>query len=159
MRQEKGITRIGAVGYCLGGTISAKLATSTKFINVSVTAHPVFVSIEDYANIIIPFCLILAEEDPLISEGKKRKIIAVLGTKEDCELREYEGTVHGFAARPVKSDPAVQRESLSIYVFPLSIPLQSNRQFSTDRTTDYTFVAGAFEGAFMQTVDWFIKHL
>lgn len=53
--------------------------------------------------------------------GKKEcEVKKVLEEKKDAEYRKYDGTVHGFAARPQKSDPVVQR------TFPVHPPLSSD---------------------------------
>ena len=104
----QGITRIGAVGYCLGGDVTTKLSINDKFVNAAVVAHPGPLGLKDFTNITIPYSLIFASEDPMM-DSKKEEVIRVLEGKKDCEHREYAGTVHGFAARPVKADPVVQR--------------------------------------------------
>lgn len=107
LRAGKGINRLGAVGFCLGGDVTTKLSISDDFINIAVVAHPGPLGLQDFININIPYLLILASEDPLM--GKKEcEVKKVLEEKKDAEYRKYDGTVHGFAARPQKSDPVVQ---------------------------------------------------
>ena len=39
LRKERGYTKIGTVGYCYGGTVSAFLGKSPELVNTVVVAH------------------------------------------------------------------------------------------------------------------------
>ncbi|SGY63661.1 BQ5605_C007g04816 [Microbotryum silenes-dioicae] len=85
LKKEKGIERIGAVGYCMGGTVVCLLGgMPDHVIDVCIIAHPGPLKVDDFRRLALP---------------------TVEGMKEKTEVRRYEGTVHGFASRADWTDP------------------------------------------------------
>ncbi|ORY89014.1 Alpha/Beta hydrolase protein [Leucosporidium creatinivorum] len=111
LKKEKGIGRIGMVGYCLGGEVSTCLAGAEPLdgltlVDVAVTAHPGFLKIADFEKARVPFALICAEEDFAFDSIRKGAIEALRRMeKPTAVLDDHPGTVHGFAARSDLSDP------------------------------------------------------
>jgi len=131
IKSEKGYERIGAVGYCFGGAMAARLG-STDSLNTIVVAHPAKVTPEQMRAIKIPTSWLLAEEDMSFKDKDVETAKAIFKEQEDkpnhvdYEFRTYKGTFHGFAVRPNLKVPEVK---------------------------------AGYEGALEQTVDWFKKTL
>jgi len=100
--KEKGYTKIGVLGYTLGGTVCVRLAT-TDLATTAVLVHPGEVNQRELQAIKIPTCWLLAEEDMWLGPGFKEKCEGFLranGKAAPYEFHEYPGTTHGFALRP-----------------------------------------------------------
>ncbi|KZS93566.1 dienelactone hydrolase endo-1,3,1,4-beta-D-glucanase [Sistotremastrum niveocremeum HHB9708] len=123
--------KLGAVGYCFGGAIAGRLA-STDLFQSAVIAHPGGLKKEQIEKIKIPVSWECAEEDHSFSLDLVHESEAFFKAKEGTEqalpyeFKIYKGTTHGFAARPNLGIPTVK---------------------------------AAFEEACQQTVDWFQKTL
>lgn len=103
IRAEHGYKSIGAVGYCFGGAISIRLASSGIFDSL-VIAHPAPSSLDNIKAINVPVSWVCAEEDEYFSELRlqaeahfKSRTPAL-----EYEFVDYPGTVHGFACRPAR---------------------------------------------------------
>ncbi|KAG6918342.1 hypothetical protein DXG01_014991 [Tephrocybe rancida] len=90
--EEKKYQKIGAVGYCFGGATAIRLG-STDLVQSVVICHPG------------PFS---------IAQAKAIKAEALFAERKDTdafveyEFKDYEGTAHGFAARPNLEIPQVK---------------------------------------------------
>jgi len=110
IKEEKGYTKFGAVGYCYGGASCVALATAGLISSV-VIAHPAPFSIGEVDKIKIPASWICAEEDntfPPKNRKAAEESFAKRTTKVEYEFKDYKGTVHGFAARPALQIPEVK---------------------------------------------------
>ncbi|KZV76156.1 dienelactone hydrolase endo-1-3,1,4-beta-D-glucanase [Peniophora sp. CONT] len=132
LRTEKRYTRIGAVGYCYGGSIGVGLGRSPELVNSLVIAHPGSIKLDDVKLMRVPTSWACAEEDfsfkPHLRNGAEA-IFKEREGKEDFvpyEFKDWKGCAHGFAIRPNQSVPEVK---------------------------------AGYEGALVQTVDWFKKSL
>ncbi|KAI0044563.1 dienelactone hydrolase endo-1,3,1,4-beta-D-glucanase [Auriscalpium vulgare] len=112
-KAEKGYTKIGAVGYCFGGTLAVRLA-GTGLISTAVIAHPGGNSAAQIEAIKVPISWACAEEDEAFAEKKRAQAESSLEKRKgtdnavDYEFKIYKGTAHGFAARPNLEIPDVK---------------------------------------------------
>ncbi|GAA5920374.1 hypothetical protein JCM1841_005596 [Sporobolomyces salmonicolor] len=110
LRTEKGVKKIGMVGYCFGGGIAVLLATKAGPIDVGVSAHPGQIKAEDFKTIARPFALLLPEEDWGFDRIKKDAVANLDGLAVPKVVHNYPDTLHGFACRPKLSDPNVKAQ-------------------------------------------------
>ncbi|KAH9997952.1 dienelactone hydrolase endo-1,3,1,4-beta-D-glucanase [Russula vinacea] len=131
IKSEKGYERIGAVGYCYGGSMAGRLG-STDLVNTIVIAHPNNLPPAQVRAIKVPSCWVLAEEDMNFKDKDAQAARDILKEQEaksdhvDYEFKTWKGTAHGFAVRPNLKVPDVK---------------------------------AGYEGALDQTVAWFKKTL
>ncbi|KAF5369494.1 hypothetical protein D9758_002662 [Tetrapyrgos nigripes] len=129
LKSEKKYTRLGAVGYCFGGSMCVRFGGSGLLDSI-VICHPGNFSQKDLDAISIPCSWACAEEDFTFSPETRANTEKCLKARQgkvnfvDYEFKDYKGTVHGFAARPNLEIPEVKE---------------------------------GFEQAFEQTVNWFDK--
>ncbi|KAJ3802504.1 dienelactone hydrolase endo-1-3,1,4-beta-D-glucanase [Lentinula aff. detonsa] len=131
LQAEKKYGKLGAVGYCFGGTLAVSMA-STDLLNSVVICHPGSVTEAAVQAMKIPSAWACAEEDMGFKPEIRRKAEETLASRKgkdnfvEYEFKDYKGTVHGFAARPNLAYPEVK---------------------------------AGYEGAFEQTIEWFQKTL
>ncbi|KAJ3775514.1 dienelactone hydrolase endo-1-3,1,4-beta-D-glucanase [Lentinula raphanica] len=153
LKAEKKYEKLGAVGYCFGGTLAVSMA-STDLLNSVVICHPGSITPEAVEAMKVrhtlchthtvsqkyihasrfltqvPSAWACAEEDMGFKPAMRRKAEEILASRKDkenfveYEFKDYKGTVHGFAARPNLAYPEVK---------------------------------AGYEGAFEQTIEWFKK--
>ncbi|KJA16308.1 hypothetical protein HYPSUDRAFT_71469 [Hypholoma sublateritium FD-334 SS-4] len=129
IKEKKGYEKIGAVGYCYGGSTSVRLG-GTDLVNSVIIVHPGRFSLDELKAIKVPAAWICAEEDMYFPDSLRAQSEAEFAGRKDkpnfveYEFKEYKGTAHGFASRP-------------------NLELPETKE--------------AFEGAFEQTVEWFKK--
>ncbi|TFK52532.1 dienelactone hydrolase endo-1,3,1,4-beta-D-glucanase [Heliocybe sulcata] len=132
VKEDKKYTKVGAVGYCFGGSLCASLATKEDLLDSVVIAHPGGCPPEQVKQFKVPSSWACAEEDFGFKAQMRQEAEAILAGRKgkpeftEYEFKDYKGTVHGFAARPHLADPEVK---------------------------------AGFEGALDQTVAWFEKTL
>ncbi|KAG8862733.1 hypothetical protein FRB96_000743 [Tulasnella sp. 330] len=100
--RAQGYTRIGVVGYCIGGIAAFHIAT-TDLATSCVIAHPGPVATEAAKGFKVPSSWVMAEEDHYFPPTKRNEVEAILRAKEPgltCEFVDHPGTCHGFAIRP-----------------------------------------------------------
>ncbi|KKK24001.1 dienelactone hydrolase family protein, partial [Aspergillus ochraceoroseus] len=105
LRQELGIKRIGAVGYCFGGKYTCRFLKPGK-VDAGYTAHPSFITEEELASISGPLSIAAAEIDPIFTTALRHKSEEILiDTKQPWQINLYSGVSHGFAVRSDLSVP------------------------------------------------------
>ncbi|KAI0086560.1 dienelactone hydrolase endo-1-3,1,4-beta-D-glucanase [Irpex rosettiformis] len=131
LKEEKKYPKLGAVGYCFGGSMAIRLGSQDLFDSV-VIAHPGGCSPEEIKAIRVPASWECAEDDQSFKKEVRDNAEAIFAARKgkpefiEYEFKDYKGTVHGFAARPNMAMPEVVE---------------------------------AYKGALQQTVDWFNKTL
>jgi len=107
LKKTHGYKKLGAVGYCLGGGIAARGAYLFDSI---VVAHPSGIPKDVLQAIKVPSSWVCAEEDMAFSNENRELAQSILTAQKDipCEFKVWEGTTHGFAARPALEYPKVK---------------------------------------------------
>ncbi|GAA97807.1 uncharacterized protein L969DRAFT_19153 [Mixia osmundae IAM 14324] len=110
LRADKGISKIGEVGYCYGGVQSITMAgMDPPLIDVAVAAHPGNTSKDMFEKIRVPILFVAAEEDMTFGEPVQKMAKEVLAAnKVPAQFERYMGCCHGFAARPNLADKEIK---------------------------------------------------
>ncbi|KAI9462234.1 dienelactone hydrolase endo-1-3,1,4-beta-D-glucanase [Boletus coccyginus] len=137
VREQNKYDKLGAVGYCFGGGIAARLVP-LKTLDSIVLCHPSLLTEASIKAIDVPTAWACAEgwskiiQDVIFSKAMRLKAEAIFAARKDkadfvpYEFVDYKGTVHGFACRP---------------------------------NLAYDEIKAGFEGSLSQTVEWFRKTL
>ncbi|KAL4916106.1 dienelactone hydrolase [Aspergillus aurantiobrunneus] len=97
LRSEKGITKLGAVGYCFGAKYVARHFPA---IQVGYFAHPSFVDEEELAGFQGPLSIAAAETDSIFPAELRHKSEAILAQGEHpYQITLYSQVAHGFSVR------------------------------------------------------------
>jgi dienelactone hydrolase len=144
--KDKGVKKIGAVGYCFGAKYVARFLNG-RGVDAGYSAHPVsqphpfpvilriglhmdhqsFVTEEELGAIKGPFSISAAETDAIFTVELRHKSEGIFKeTKQPWQINLFSGVEHGFA---VRGDPSVKHQKF------------------------------AKEQAFLQAVHWFDEHL
>ncbi|KZV80685.1 dienelactone hydrolase endo-1,3,1,4-beta-D-glucanase [Exidia glandulosa HHB12029] len=112
LKKERGYTTIGVTGYCFGGGITLRFA-SGDLVDGAVIAHPSGVEAPLVKAIKRPTLWLCAEEDHALSDAVRKEAEQILASMKSSggpwyEFVDYEGTTHGFAARPALEYPKVK---------------------------------------------------
>ncbi|KAG0700441.1 dienelactone hydrolase [Suillus ampliporus] len=113
VREQRKYVKIGAVGYCFGGSLGVRLAP-LNVLDSLVVCHPGEVSEAEVKAINIPTSWVCAEDDMAFGPAIRKKSEAVFVARQgkdnfvDYEFMDYTGTVHGFACRPRLDFPDVK---------------------------------------------------
>ena len=96
----QGVTKVGAVGYCLGGLLAFLTATRTDS-DASVAYYGVgieknLIESEKQAH---PLLMHMAEEDQFVPKEAQALILATLKNHPQIEIHTYRGRDHAFARR------------------------------------------------------------
>ncbi|KAI1814254.1 dienelactone hydrolase [Poronia punctata] len=97
LKSEKGVKKIGAVGYCLGAKY---LARHYPDIEVGFMAHPSYVDEEELRGFKGPISIAAAETDHIFPAEKRHETEAILkDTGRPYQINLFSGVNHGFAVR------------------------------------------------------------
>jgi carboxymethylenebutenolidase len=98
LRAMEGVTKVGAVGYCLGGLLAYLTATRTD-IDASVGFYGVNIPgfLSEAGKIRKPLMLHIAAEDGFVPPPAQQQMIAGLKDNPSVTLHRYEGVDHAFA--------------------------------------------------------------
>ncbi|MOA18969.1 Carboxymethylenebutenolidase [compost metagenome] len=98
LKRPDAVTRVGVVGFCLGGLLSYLTATRTKvdgavsYYGVGIDQH-----LDEASNIKHGLLMHIAEEDEFVPPAARQKIVAELGGNRQIEIHTYPGCNHAFA--------------------------------------------------------------
>nr|GAT51396.1 dienelactone hydrolase endo-1,3,1,4-beta-D-glucanase [Mycena chlorophos] len=146
--KAEGIVSFAAVGYCFGARYVFDLAFE-NVIKVAATAHPSQLKVPDdfekykataKAPLLVNSCTYDTEFPP---EVHAKADEAMEGFAAGYKRPYWEGCTHGFAVRGDLSDPKVHSHLLAWSAF----------------IHDAFKVKAGKEGAFKETVEWFIKYM
>ncbi|KAH0633687.1 hypothetical protein KY289_036648 [Solanum tuberosum] len=103
--KDKGITGIGAAGFCWGGKVVVQLATSEN-IQAAVLLHPSFVSVDDFKEVNAPIAILGAEIDHLTPPELIMQFKEILSSKPEVDsfVKIYPGVAHGWTVRYNEED-------------------------------------------------------
>src|SRR5579862_4243785 len=110
LREEKHHPSVGVVGLCWGGWAAVFLTHEGEdtVVDAAVSIHPGGLTVpDDFVQVAKPLLFQVGDLDDLIPATEIPKVEEVLKGKEGCEVKVYEGQVHGFAAR---GDYSVEKE-------------------------------------------------
>ncbi|KAH0641181.1 hypothetical protein KY285_037767 [Solanum tuberosum] len=108
--KDKGISAIGAAGFCWGGKVVVELAKSDN-IQAAVLLHPSFVSVDDIKELKAPIAILGAEIDQLSPPELVKQFEEILSSKPEVDsfVKVYPGVSHGWTVRySVEDKKAVQ---------------------------------------------------
>lgn len=102
MKQNQGVKKIGAVGYCFGAKYVARYMTGSKGVDVGYMAHPSFVDADEIKALTGPLSIAAAETDQIFPAEKRRETEDLLKdhkNKIPYQISLYSHVEHGFAVR------------------------------------------------------------
>ncbi|KAL1358447.1 hypothetical protein HN51_003716 [Arachis hypogaea] len=100
--KSKGVTAIGAAGFCWGGVVVVKLANSSDIdMKAAVILHPGPIPDDEYSEIKVPVALLMAENDNCYTPEKAKQIGEMLSAKPELEsfVKIYPGVSHGWTVK------------------------------------------------------------
>ncbi|KAI5349689.1 hypothetical protein L3X38_002578 [Prunus dulcis] len=105
--KSKGVSAIGAVGFCWGGKGVVELA-KYDFIQAAVLCHPSFVTVDDIKAVKVPISVLGAEIDQLSPPEVVKQFEEVLSAKPEIKshVKIFPKVVHGWTLRYNDEDEA-----------------------------------------------------
>ncbi|KAI0968109.1 dienelactone hydrolase [Xylaria arbuscula] len=98
LQTEKGIKKLGSVGYCFGAKYVARHYENG--INVGYFAHPSFVEEDELRGFKGPLSIAAAETDTIFPSEKRHRSEEILKEGgQPYQISLFSGVVHGFAVR------------------------------------------------------------
>ncbi|KAI1369741.1 dienelactone hydrolase [Xylaria arbuscula] len=98
LQTEKGIKKLGSVGYCFGAKYVARHFENG--INAGYMAHPSFVDEDELRGFKAPLSISAAETDQIFPAEKRHRSEEILKeVGQPYQINLYSGVVHGFAVR------------------------------------------------------------
>ncbi|WJX27067.1 carboxymethylenebutenolidase [Trifolium repens] len=99
--RSKGVTSIGAAGFCWGGVAVVKLANSSDNIQAAVILHPGSIIDKEFNDVKVPIALLGAEVDTFFPLEKLKQAEELLYAKPELEsfVKLYPGVTHGWTVR------------------------------------------------------------
>ncbi|CAH1426881.1 unnamed protein product [Lactuca virosa] len=98
--KEKGISKIGAAGFCWGAKVVVELAKKAE-IQVSALLHPSFVTLDDIKGVKVPIAILGAEIDKMSPPELVKEFELALEAKPEIDhfVKIYNGVSHGWTVR------------------------------------------------------------
>ncbi|XP_076927327.1 endo-1,3;1,4-beta-D-glucanase-like [Bidens hawaiensis] len=104
--KDKGITKVGAAGFCWGAKVVVELAKDAE-IQVAAILHPTYVTLDDIKGIKVPIAILSAELDEMNPpELIKEYEAALAANKVEHFVKIYPGVNHGWTSRYNDDDAA-----------------------------------------------------
>ncbi|KAI1353888.1 dienelactone hydrolase [Xylaria sp. FL0043] len=98
LKTEKGVKKLGAVGYCFGAKYVARHYEDG--INVGYMAHPSFVDEDELKGFKAPLSIAAAETDTIFPAEKRHRSEEILKEGgQPYQINLYSGVEHGFSVR------------------------------------------------------------
>jgi len=100
LRQDLGVKRIGAVGYCIGAKYVVRFSGHGQGIDVGYVAHPSLVENDELDKIQGPLSIAAAIVDQIFPAKKRHETETILQeVGRPWQINLYSGVEHGFAVR------------------------------------------------------------
>ncbi|KAG1371062.1 putative endo-1,3-1,4-beta-D-glucanase [Cocos nucifera] len=98
--KNKGVSTIGAAGFCWGGKIVAELARC-DYIKAAVMLHPAFVTVDDIKEVKCHIAILGAEIDKSSPPELLKQFEEILSLKSEVDsyVKIFPGVVHGWTTR------------------------------------------------------------
>jgi len=105
--KEKGMSAIGAAGYCWGGIVVVELAKAHE-IQVAVVVHPGPITVDDIKEVKCPFSILGAEIDHVSPPELIKQFEQVLSANSGVAhfVKIFPGVAHGWSVRYSHDDAA-----------------------------------------------------
>ncbi|XP_056162319.1 endo-1,3;1,4-beta-D-glucanase-like [Syzygium oleosum] len=112
--ESKGISKIGAAGFCWGRYVVVELA-KCELIQAAVLVHPAFVTPDDIKGVKVPIAVLGAEIDRMSPPELLKQFEEVLAAKSEVDglVKIYPKTSHGWTIRYKVEDGAAAMEAHS----------------------------------------------
>ncbi|CAO2838418.1 unnamed protein product [Amaranthus hypochondriacus] len=104
--KQKGMCKIGAVGFCWGAKVVALLAQSDEYIQAGAFLHPSFVTEDDINGLKVPVAILGAETDHISPPELVKKFSEILSSKPEVDslVKIFPGVSHGWTVRYNEDD-------------------------------------------------------
>lgn len=110
--KSKGISTIGAAGFCWGGKVAVELA-KCELVQAAVLLHPSFVTLDDIKGVKVPIAVLGAEIDQMSTPELLKQFEEVLAAKPEVDgfVKVYPRTTHGWTVRYKDEEKAAAEEA------------------------------------------------
>ncbi|KAK1414148.1 hypothetical protein QVD17_29889 [Tagetes erecta] len=110
--KEKGITKIGAAGFCWGAKVVVELAKDAD-IQVAALLHPTFVTLDDIKEVKVPVAILAAEFDKISPPEVVKQFETALQAKPEVDhfVKIFPGVSHGWTVRYKDEDIATAKSA------------------------------------------------
>ncbi|KAJ4722354.1 endo-1,31,4-beta-D-glucanase-like [Melia azedarach] len=110
--RTKGASAIGVAGFCWGGQVAVKLASSDD-IRTVVLLHPGRITIEEINEVRVPIAILGAELDHIFPAEELKHLGEILSAKSsfECFVKIYPGVPHGWTVRYNVEDESAVRSA------------------------------------------------
>ncbi|KAJ4722352.1 endo-1,31,4-beta-D-glucanase-like [Melia azedarach] len=110
--KSKGISAIGAAGFCWGAKVVVQLA-KREFIQAAVLLHPSFVTVDDIKGVEVPISILGAEFDQVSPPALVKQFEEVLTAKPevDAYVKIFPKVSHGWTVRYRVEDEAAVKSA------------------------------------------------
>ncbi|XP_022722004.1 endo-1,3;1,4-beta-D-glucanase-like isoform X2 [Durio zibethinus] len=108
--KSKGVSAVGAAGFCWGGMVVVNLA-STDDIQVAVVLHPGPLTEDKIKEVKVPIAILGAEIDQYSPPEQLKQLGEILSTKSELDsfVKIFPGVAHGWTVRyNVEDESAVK---------------------------------------------------
>ncbi|XP_050216506.1 endo-1,3;1,4-beta-D-glucanase-like [Mercurialis annua] len=109
--KSRGISAVGAAGFCWGGMVVVKLAGSDD-IQAAVILHPGWITADEINAVKVPTAILGAETDQISPPEQMKQFGEILAAKSEFEsyVKIFDGAVHGWTLRyDDEDDSAVKK--------------------------------------------------
>ncbi|KAH9765323.1 DLH domain-containing protein [Citrus sinensis] len=103
--KAKGVSAVGAAGFCWGGKVAVKLA-SNQDVQAAVLLHPSNVTEDEIKAVKVPIAVLGAERDNGLPPAQMKRFDEILSAKPkfDHLVKTYPGVCHGWTVRYFVND-------------------------------------------------------
>lgn len=114
--KSKGITKVGAAGYCWGAKVVVELS-KYAYIQAAVLLHPSFVTLEDMEAVKAPISVLGAENDQKSPPELVKKFEGALKAKGEinCSVKIFPGVAHGWSVRYDDNDDSAVKSATEAF--------------------------------------------
>ncbi|KAJ4833813.1 hypothetical protein Tsubulata_038283 [Turnera subulata] len=108
----KGISAIGAAGFCFGAKAVVELAKSS-YVEAVVLLHPSFITVDDIKEVRVPIAVLGAEIDQHCPPARVKQFEQVLSAKSEIDsyVKVFPGVAHGWSIRYEDGDEQAVRNA------------------------------------------------
>ncbi|KAJ1262780.1 hypothetical protein BS78_09G136200 [Paspalum vaginatum] len=110
--KEKGVSAVGAAGYCWGAKVVVELAKAHE-IQAAVLLHPSFVTVDDIKEVKCPISVLGAEIDKMSPPELVKQFEQILSAKSEVGhfVKIFPGVAHGWSVRYSHDDAAAVKSA------------------------------------------------